>query len=76
MSGEHTAVWCTMADRSIEMTVTFVMKVPDNALAQVQLDDFEDWLDTCAHDWFLNRCSQKDGRKVILRFDYKRPPNV
>lgn len=65
-----------MAERSIEMMVTFVMKVPDDAFVQVQLDDFEDWLDTCAHSWFLNRCSQKDGRKVTLRFDYKRPANV
>jgi hypothetical protein len=63
-------------ERSIEMMLTFVIKVSEPELAQAQLDDFEDWLDTCAHNWFLNRCSQKDGRKVTLRFDYKRPPNV
>jgi len=65
-----------MAERSIEMMVTFVIKVPEDALAQVQIDDFGDWLESCAHRWFLNRCSQKDGRKVTLRFDYKRPPGV
>jgi hypothetical protein len=56
--------------------VTFVIEVPVDALAQAQLDDFEEWLESCGHGWFLNRCSQKDDRKVTLRFDYKRPPGV
>lgn len=65
-----------MTQRSIELMVTFVIKVPEGQIAQLHLDDFEDWLDSGKYSYFYNRCSQKDGRKVTLRLDYKRPPNA
>jgi hypothetical protein len=63
--------------RTVEVTVTFVLKIEDPLLpVSDQLANLDYAIERLDHYWFLNRVTQKDGRKLVTRMDFKRPPDI
>lgn len=62
--------------RTIEVAVTFVIEVPEDQLPTFDLAALEARIEDLQYPWFLNRVTQKDGKKMVTRMDFKRPVGV